>query len=192
MKLQFKIEATPSDFSEKFNDLPEKMQSMANSVHRANVFYCLEAMLLWMRVDTGRLRGSFLPFMDKYQHNYQRSLGVPTLAKQYSMAGVEEGKALGDVLDEPLDTTITSNVEYAQPLDKTPGMFDQNGFHSMKPAPFPSLASAVIIFEQFFQTNFDAFLDQNIGGMKSMDEFLRKTVGMGIGGEIDLDFGQPV
>ncbi len=186
----FYIQAAPEDFDKRLATLPDKLQADANKVHRANVFYCLEAMIMWFRVDTGRMRASFFPFMTKHMHNFMRSLRAATGKDLKKNSAAEaEGQAMGFFMDEPLYTQIGSNVEYVDPLDHKTGVFDPDGISSYRPAPFVSLMEAVYKFDEFTQRNWDNFFAQNLGGMQTLDQYLKSETGMGVNGEID--FGQP-
>lgn len=91
-------------------------------VHRKTVFQILTRIIRLCNVDTGRLRGSFTPLMDKWGFKgfeaYMKQPpidGTPpkTKGKGYSETEVQKGKVLGQFVDAVLNTTITSNVVYA-------------------------------------------------------------------------------
>jgi hypothetical protein len=95
-------------------------------VHRKTVFQILTRIIRLCNVDTGRLRGSFTPLMDKWGFKgyeaYMKQapiIGAPpkTKGKGYSETEVNKGKVLGQFIDAVLNTTITSNVAYASDVN---------------------------------------------------------------------------
>lgn len=184
----FKLEVTVSDpeFAKAYDTMPEKMQRLAEKLHRGCVFQCLEALTSWMRVDTGRMRASFWPIMEKHGFTqFQRST-MPSRNPEISSAEAE-GRGLGTFSDSPLNTIVRSNVKYIPALDMRTGALDQDGTSSFRPSPVPSFAATQPLFEEFFRMNYDAFMKGNEG--KTFDQFLRETVD---GFEGYVDFGQAV
>lgn len=95
-------------------------------VHRKTVFQVLTRIIRLCNVDTGRLRGSFTPLMDKWGFKgYEAFMKQPPIegaakavkGKGYSEAEVQKGKVLGQFVDAVLNTTITSNVVYASDVN---------------------------------------------------------------------------
>lgn len=97
-------------------------------VHRKIVFMVLRYLIRICPVDTGRLRGSFTPFFDKYSNSsYSKWLADSSMApsdrktpkKGFSQTSVQEGKNEGEFVDSDMETTIMSNVFYAGYADNT-------------------------------------------------------------------------
>lgn len=103
----------------------------AIKVHRKIVFSVLIYLMRVCPVLTGRLRGSWTPFLDKYQKQsfYARYLSDKSLVRSrpktlighasqaaaalFGRTAVDQGKAEGYFADGPLITTVGSNVVYA-------------------------------------------------------------------------------
>lgn len=122
----------------------------AGMVHRKTIFQILTRLLRLCPVDTGRLRGSWTPFMDVHGFNaYQKYLPTPSILGSLKHAftrsfgkEVEEGKSLGSFVDAYLNTTITSNVVYAAKQNEI------NGY----------LTAALIWGDNRYKKNMEAFL----------------------------------
>lgn len=103
----------------------------AIKVHRKIVFSILIYLIRICPVLTGRLRGSWTPFLDKYQKQafYGRYLNDASLVRSkpktllghasqslkgfLGLSAVDQGKKDGYFADGPLITTVGSNVVYA-------------------------------------------------------------------------------
>lgn len=103
-------------------------------VHRKLMFQILSYLIRICPVDTGRLRGSWTPFMEKYGNTtYQKWMSDPSMAvsdrktpkKGFSEQAVSEGRGEGQFVDSPMDTTIVSNVSYAEDADKKSGYINR-------------------------------------------------------------------
>ena len=107
-----------------FDDQHMQFVKSATLVHRKSVFEILVYLIRTTPVDTGRLRGSWAPFLDKYGQ-IQRALRWSET--QSPMAGAvqgerlgfdpqefQKGKSEGDYIDEAFSTTLTTNVNYAE------------------------------------------------------------------------------
>lgn len=96
-------------------------------VHRKTVFQILTRIIRLCNVDTGRLRGSFTPLMDKWGFKgFEPFMKNPPMegatspkkpGKGYSEKEVNIGKTLGQFIDALLNTTISSNVVYASDVN---------------------------------------------------------------------------
>lgn len=122
-------------------------------VHRKTVFQILTRIIRLCNVDTGRLRGSFTPLMDKWGFKgfeaYMRQPpleGAPRVGKGqgFSEAEVQKGKALGQFVDAVLNTTITSNVAYASDVN----------------AKSQFLTKALVWGDHQYKKNFQAYIQQ--------------------------------
>ncbi len=110
----------------------EKFRQGVLNVHRKSVFQGLIKLLKLCPVDTGRLRGSWTPFMDAHGfQGYQPFIDQPSelgdtrksKKKGFSAADYRAGKAQGSWSDAgPLSTTITTNVVYAGVIDARLGL----------------------------------------------------------------------
>lgn len=106
-----------------FDDMHMRFAKGAALVHRKSVFEILIRILRLCNVDTGRLRGSFTPFMDVHGFNgYDAFMKQPSLdgdlPGKFSDRAVQEGRSLGDFVDALLSTTISTNVVYASLVDQ--------------------------------------------------------------------------
>lgn len=109
----------------------ERFAKAALKVHRKTVFEILIQLLRYCPVLTGRLRGSWTPFLDRWgkQSSYARFLNDKSLVesapktvlgtvkakidKLLSLDAVSQGKAQGFFADQGMITTIGTNVVYA-------------------------------------------------------------------------------
>lgn len=113
-------------------------------VHRKTVFEILIQMIRITPVVSGRLRGSWTPYMDRWgkQSAYARYLNDTTLvrSKPRTLAGqlgrafrralntgneISQGKAQGFFMDNGLLTTVGTNVVYASKVNDSSHYFDQ-------------------------------------------------------------------
>lgn len=140
-----------STLAKYFDQEHEAFVKGAAIVHRKTVFQILTRIIRLCNVDTGRLRGSFTPLMDKWGFKGYESYmkqppieGTPKVAKGkgYSEAEVNKGKILGQFVDALLNTTITSNVAYASDVN----------FKSY------FLTKALIWGDNQYKRNFEAYL----------------------------------
>lgn len=120
-----------------------EFEQAALKVHRKTVFEVLIQLLRYCPVITGRLRGSWTPYLDKWgkQSAYARFLSDASLVTHrvrgaYArtkntlkrLAGVDEvseGKRLGYYQDSGLMTTVGSNVAYAASVNEQSGYLDK-------------------------------------------------------------------
>jgi len=67
-------------------------------------------------IDTGRLRGGWTAYLDKYQADYAMAFMdtslIETKSSILSSAAIQEGKALSQVAESGQDVTLTNNVDY--------------------------------------------------------------------------------
>lgn len=133
MKLgQIEIKNAKLEFMAKwFDDQHEEFIQKAILVHRSAVFRILRKIIKTCPVDTGRLRGSFLPFLDKHgvggsatkiiQDDTEANYPRDTPKGEFSQASVQEGRQLGEFIDDVLSTFIATNVNYAMQAEKRTG-----------------------------------------------------------------------
>lgn len=155
MKLgDIKLKNTSLEFLAKwFDEQHEEFVKKAVLVHRKTVFEILIKIIKTCPVDTGRLRGSFLPFLDKYgmgaraakvlQDNSSAAYPRETPKAGFDQQAVEEGKTLGEFIDDALATTIATNVNYAMPAEKRTGF----------------LGRALIWGQRRYNDNFERFFE---------------------------------
>lgn len=119
-------EPTAAILAKYFDDEHKAFVKGASIVHRKSVFQILTRIIRLCNVDTGRLRGSFTPLMDKWGFKgFQAYMKMPALqgvppkqkGKGYSEAEVQKGKVLGQFIDDLFSTTISSNVVYASDVN---------------------------------------------------------------------------
>jgi len=112
-----------------FIDAGEDFQKKCFLVHRKSVFEILTYLIRVCNVQTGRLRGSWLPFLDKYGQAARYMKYMQDNKLVYGDKGgvaldpkaMEDGKKLGMYVDEALSTTIGSNVNYADKVNSVSG-----------------------------------------------------------------------
>ena len=121
---------TLEDVAKYFDKQHVEFVSKCQLVHRKLLFQILRFLIRICPVDTGRLRGSWTPFMEKYgNQGYWKWMTDASMAastrktprKGFSMEAVSQGKGEGQFVDSPMDTTIISNVSYAEDADKRSG-----------------------------------------------------------------------
>jgi hypothetical protein len=106
----------------------------ALKVHRKTVFEILIALIRYTPVDTGRLRGSWTPYLDRHGKSaaYSRFMGDSSLAigdrggaARLDAAAISQGKREGFFTDGTLITTVGSNVAYAYAVNEYSRYFDR-------------------------------------------------------------------
>ncbi len=102
----------------------EQFIKACSVVHRKSVFQILTMVIRLCNVLTGRLRGSWLPFMQRYGYNKAYGFlnsrpigGGGQKGSEYSEKAVHEGMDQGEFIDDVLRTTIISNVVYAEAVN---------------------------------------------------------------------------
>jgi len=106
-----------------FDDEHDAFNKAAAIIHRKTVFQILTRIIRLCNVDTGRLRASFTPLMDKWGWKgfepYMRMTPMDGghAPENFSDRAVQEGKNEGQFIDALLDTTISSNVVYASDVN---------------------------------------------------------------------------
>lgn len=126
-----------------FDGLHLKFERAVLMVHRKSVFEILIYLIRLTPVVTGRLRGSWTPFLDKYgkQSFYARYLNdrsiaggrpktvtgraLAVLGGVVGLSAVDEGKRLGFYLDNALLTTVGTNVVYAGSVNQQSHYLDK-------------------------------------------------------------------
>lgn len=107
-----------------FDDMHMAFAQGCALVHRKSVFEILIRVIQLCNVQTGRLRGSFTPFMDAHGfRGYDAFMQLPSLDGdtdhgQFNERAVNEGRSLGNFIDSILSTTISTNVVYAPLVDQ--------------------------------------------------------------------------
>jgi len=119
-----------------------EFERAAVKVHRKTIFEILIQLLRFTPVLTGRLRGSWTPYMDRYnkQSAYMRFLNDASLVRSkpktvsgklraavqgiLGMDQVSKGKREGFFREAPFITTIGSNVVYASAANKKSRFLD--------------------------------------------------------------------
>jgi hypothetical protein len=136
-----------------FDDKHEEFSKKVIIVHKKSVFEILTRLIRMTPVDTGRLRGSWTTFMDKYGQifRYSKFMRLPSMFGMqkknpneihFSEEAVNEGKSLGFYIDDMLQTTIGTNVNYAGEVDARYGYF----------------ADAVVWGNDRYNKNFEGFI----------------------------------
>ena len=131
-----------------FDNQHDEFIRQAEIVHRKSVFQGLIYLIRIVNVMTGRLRASFTPFMDKYGFSkYFSYLGAVPLggghAPRIDAKAIKEGQSKGEFVDQPMNTTIATNVVYAPFVD----------------AKSSFIARLLVWLDKRYNANFTAFLD---------------------------------
>jgi hypothetical protein len=118
-----------------FDGAHVEFEKAALKVHRKTVFEILITLIRFTPVLTGRLRGSWTPYLDRFgkQSSYARYLndkslvrnrptsalakGAAAIKKVLGIDEVSQGKSQGFFMDSGLVTTVGSNVEYAAKIN---------------------------------------------------------------------------
>lgn len=147
-----------------FDEQHEDFVKAAMLVHRRTVFEILIKIIKTCPVDTGRLRGSFLPFLDKYgvggraakvmQDGSQANYSRETPKAGFDQQAVDQGKTLGEFVDDALSTTVASNVNYAMSIEKRIGF----------------LGRALIWGQKRYNDNFERFFEASVRQGRIPDE----------------------
>ena len=148
-------EKTVNLIAKYFDDMHKDFQKGVVLVHRKSVFQILTRLIRICPVDSGRLRGSWTPFLDKYGNgNYQKFLQArplltgsrKTAGKGFDQTAYKDGKSMGFYIDELLSTLIGTNVKYAEYVE----------------AKLNFLAQTVVWGEKRYNDNMTNFLDQAV------------------------------
>ena len=141
----------PKDWGKVFEELDAATRKQAEVVHRKSVFQILRQVIFYCPVDTGRLRASWTPIMDKYgaQAIYEPVMQMRAPGqtgkdeKKVSSRAIARGKSEGLFVDQPFVTIIGTNVDYAVYVEQKVGF----------------LARARVIGESLYARNFAAFFE---------------------------------
>lgn len=127
---EMKITIKPKDIANRFKKFAKVFPKEADKAHRVAVFSVLGQVIRWTRVDTGRLRAAWLPFLDTYGVDYRAfMISYPTVKPDEEHLGRSEGTWE----DFPFHTRILNNVKYAEHVDKKVGIFVTGTFLSRYP-----------------------------------------------------------
>ena len=152
MTMTFKL--LPEQTAERMALYAEYFGQSLQNLHNACCFYILEMCLQWTRVDTGRLRSGWIPFLSAHNHNYERSLGP---IRKPEDGAIEEGMSAGRFQESYLNLYVENGVDYAGDVDNAlrgpnGGIFDMTGEHSYRPAPVGTFVAAVPLFAEQYAT----------------------------------------
>ena len=118
--LVIKLKVTPLNFADENGKFIADFVEKAKLTHKKWVFQVLEYIVKYHRLDTGRSRAAWTPFMDANMYPYQRSY-APGPNVDYSEE--EAGKTEGFFVSQDFRTLITNNVEYVNVMNETYGLF---------------------------------------------------------------------
>ncbi len=155
-----KLNFDPPDQIEQWQGVLGQIEEKGPGIHLKWVFRVIEYVIKYSRRRTGRSRAAWLPLLDKYGFDYQRSLGTDRL----DPGAVQEGYSMGTFDDQPFHTTLMNNVDYVDPMNQRFGLF---GF-SQTTSGKMKLGSDGIRFEEKIP-QFEQF------GADTWQEFLDKT-----------------
>lgn len=154
----------PRDASQKFTKFLMDYRTKGVDTHRKWVFAVLEYTVKYSRIDTGRSRSAWTPFMNLYGFDYFRSL--PAGPRQTQDA-VSQGMSQGTFVDSEFHTEIVNNVSYTEAMNKSYGLFGFSpGRERMGATNRPVKLSKgvrfeekVVLFEDFGGKVWQMFLD---------------------------------
>lgn len=135
-----------------FDNQHEEFIKKAMLVHRRTVFEVLIKIIKLCPVDTGRLRGSYLPYLldrgqggraSKIMQQKSGNEAQEPSETEFDPQEVQEGIRLGQYVDDAMSTTIATNVIYAMPVEKRVGF----------------LMKALVWGQRRYNDNFDRFFD---------------------------------
>ena len=154
--IAFSIKLKPGLPSEEFGKFSSEFMAKAQIVHRAATFKIIESIIAWSRVDTGRMRAGWFPYLRAYNHPFQRSTIDKKAVNQEEVA---EGEREGSFQELPTRSIVTNGVQYSGYVEQNVGVFDQDGSSASVPSPFPTLQSALPKFAELYKRSFDRFID---------------------------------
>ena len=162
------ITLDPPDAIQKFSQFSQRFRDGLEQTHRMWVFRVLEYLVRFSRVDTGRSRAAWMPFMDDQGYSYQRSLTAPPNVEDLT----GEGRLQGTYDHQGMETTVYNNVKYVDSMNQkygliafAPGMASTASgrvkkMQAVKLAQGVQLETMQNRFEQWGQENFQKFVDQ--------------------------------
>lgn len=197
--MSIKLKLTPEQPAEKMELFREFFGKDLQNLHNACCFYILEMCVQWTRVDTGRLRSGWIPYMVAHNHNYERSMGPVRDAKD---GAIQEGLDAGRYQEGYLSLYVENGVNYAPYVDALTGvrsnlktheeragfggMFDMSGQHSFKSAPLPTFQACQSLFAEQYAVRMEQML-------KNCDAQLEHIMKGGSPEDLDqpIDLGAP-
>jgi len=178
------IKITPQYPAERFNEFTKFFGDSLQKMHRACCFYILELCIRWTRVDTGRLRAGWIPYLAANGFPWNRSIKAPL----HEEAGAfTEGLASGRYQEGYLSLYVENGVNYAGYLnDSNAGIFDVTGGHSVQPALYGDVQAAGPFFGKLYADKMQRIMD-------NCDAWLTKIMRDGDTGTIEVpeDLGVP-
>jgi len=148
---------------EKLREIMDPEQLLSDVVEltqRAAVMTVLNLVVL-CSVDTGRARGGFLPFLDKHGISAAAKLRQPSplqhgATMNLNAASVQEGRALGSVVEQPLYIEVRNAVEYVEYIN--------SGTSRMQGTAF--MDRTLVRLVEWFPKLWDAYVDHKLAGEK--------------------------
>lgn len=187
VKIGFKNPNMMKDLKGFITDFDGKLKD----THRKWVLMVDEYIVKYSRLDTGRSRGAWTPFMVNQGVDYTRSMPVGG-----DPAAFAEGQAEGSFLDQDFHTELVNNVEYVEVMDRRYGMFGYSPTENIAFGGFrteatrgrarkvyavsnlgnrinraPSFADKIAYFEGFAQVAYGKFLDNAQKAFDKSKEF---------------------
>lgn len=184
MGLTVKIQITPNHPAERFDEFVKFFGDALQKMHKACTFYILELCVRWTRVDTGRLRAGWIPYLNANGFPWQRSA---LKVGNENVASIAEGMAAGRYQEGFLQIYVENGVNYAGYLnDSNAGIFNIAGKHSVQPALFGDVQSAGPFFEKIYAQKMQKLFE-------NCDKWLDEIMKNGDTGTIEVpqDLGVP-
>lgn len=163
--MSIKFVLNPERPAERMAIYTEFFGKQLQQLHNVCCLWILEQCIQWTRVDTGRLRSGWIPFMAAHNHDFERSLGPVRNPEEGAIA---EGMDAGRFTEDYLNLYVENGVDYAGYVDNAlsgprGGIFDMTGEHSYRPAPVGTFQAAVPLFAERYAQNMNK-LFENIDG----------------------------
>jgi hypothetical protein len=182
--ISVKIQVTPQYPAERFEEFIKFFGDSLQKMHRASSFFILELCIRWTRVDKGRLRAGWIPYLNDHGFPWQRSA---TKVRNETLASISEGMAVSRYQEGYLQLYVENGVNYAGYLnDSDAGIFDVSGTHSVQPALFSDVQGAGAFFGKLYADKMEKLL-------ANCDMWLEEVMKNGDTGKIDVpdDLGPP-
>lgn len=146
----------------------------AMAAHDTWVLRVLEYFGKFHRVATGRSRAGWFRYMDSKGYDYYRSLPAVEPRGKRSKDETELGRAEGDFIEHPFNTTIINNVKYVEPMNRRYGLF---GFANMTSGKMKlgsegiRLEEKLPIFQRYGEENFQKFMENAEKAFNAAEKF---------------------
>lgn len=137
MNLTVKVKWKGKNLPQEWMKFSQKLRPYLELAHKKCVMAIVADAVVWSRVDTGRMRAGWLPYLIQNNYPYESLLG--TRSKDYQGSVDIEGFVQ---VDEPFHTILEDAVKYTEYVEDKVGVFDTEGKSAYRPAPYATLEEA--------------------------------------------------